>query len=254
MRTLPEPVLIDAAPGLRLACADWLDAPRLLEPESVDLLYADPPFNTGRARSGASGRYEDRWPSGAAHAEWLRERLEASIPLLRPSGAVLLHLDHRASHRARVVLDDLLGEDCFINHIVWAYGLGGSSPRRFARKHDDILYYARTPDGHYFDPPLVPSTSRRMAGRPKKATDVLDIPSINNMSSERTGYPSQKPLALLSLLIRACCPAGGVVLDPTCGSGTTPLAALQTGRAAVAIDASPEAIALTQRRCTRPGA
>lgn len=249
MTVAPAPSLAHPLARLRTACADWLDAPSLISPASIDLIYADPPFNTGRARAAQQGRYADRWDSAASHAQWLRERLEASIPLLKPSGAILLHLDHRASHHAQLILDELLGEGCFVNHLVWAYGLGGSSPRRFARKHDDVLYYSREPDGHYFSPPMVPSSSRRMAGRPKKATDVLDVPAINNMSSERVGYPSQKPLALLTLLIDACCPPEGVVLDPTCGSGTTAVAAVRTGRSAVALDISRDALTITERRC-----
>src|SRR5690606_8589933 len=154
-------------------------------------------------------------------------------PALRPSASVLIHVDWRTSHRVRVLLDDLLGEDRFVNHLIWRYGLGGSSPRRFARKHDDILWYCLAPDLDYFGPPMVPATSRRMAGRLKKATDVLDIPSINNMAAERTGYPTQKPLALLELLVSACCPPGGTVLDPCCGSGTTLVAAARSGRRGV---------------------
>src|SRR5690606_14779178 len=101
--------------------------------------------------------------------------------------------------------------------------------------------------------PLVPATSRRMAGRMKKATDVLAIPAINNMAAERTGYPTQKPLALLEVLVRACCPPGGTVLDPCCGSGTTLVAAVRTGRRAVGCDLSPEAVRIAQERLGRAG-
>ncbi|RMH26614.1 MAG: site-specific DNA-methyltransferase [Planctomycetota bacterium] len=236
------------APGVRLACADWLDAARSLAPGSVDLVYADPPFNTGRARSGAAGAFADRWPSTRAWRGWLGERLAATVPLLTPAGSILLHLEPRVSHHARLILDDLLGEDAHVNTIVWSYGLGGSSPRQFARKHDDILFYARTPGGHYFDPPMVPATSRRLAGRLKKATDVLAIPAINNMAHERVGWPTQKPLALLDVLVRACCPLGGMMLDPCCGSGTALIAAQRAGRAAIGADASARAVALASAR------
>ena len=92
------------------------------------------------------------------------------------------------------------------------------------------------------------ATSNRMRGLTKKATDVLEIPSINNMAAERTGYPTQKPLALLDLLVRACCPPGGVVLDPCCGSGTALVAAAATGRGVIGGDINPDAVALTRRR------
>jgi len=161
-------------------------------------------------------------------------------------------------------LDDLLGPDRFVNHLIWSYGLGGSSPRRFARKHDDILFYCLDPALYFFDPPRVPATSNRMKGKSKKATDVLripalreipafatellEIPSINNMAKERQGYPTQKPLALLDLLIGACCPMGGVVLDPCCGSGTTLVAAATAGRRAIGLDINPDAIAISTSR------
>ncbi|RMD63776.1 MAG: site-specific DNA-methyltransferase, partial [Planctomycetota bacterium] len=234
--------------GARLVRADWLDAVQTLDPASVDLLYADPPFTTGRRLRSGGASFDDRWPSLDAWLDWLRVRLEATLPALAPAGAILLHCDWRTSHRVRVLLDELVGERGFVNHLVWAYGLGGSSPRRFARKHDDILYYSLDPSRCYFDPPLVPATSRRMHGRRKKATDVLTIPAINNMARERVGYPTQKPLALLELLIRACCPPGGLVLDPCCGSGTTLVAALRAGRRAVGCDVGAEAVELTARR------
>jgi DNA modification methylase len=240
----------EPAPGARLARADWLDAASSLEPESIDLCYADPPFATGRTHRGGAGAYPDRWTDLGAYLRWLRERLVATIPALTPSGALMLHLDWRTSHHVRTLLDQLVGPECFVNHLIWSYGLGGSSPRRFARKHDDILFYARTPDGHWFEPPLIPATSRRMAGQMKKATDVLDIPALNNMAAERTGYPTQKPLALLETLVGAACPPGGAVFDPCCGSGTTLVASARLGRRAIGCDVSEDAIELTARRLT----
>jgi site-specific DNA-methyltransferase (adenine-specific) len=227
---------------------DWLALAGSLPPASVDLLYADPPFNTGQTQSDRNGSFRDAWPSMDDYLRWLRERLVATIPAIKPTGSILLHLDHRASHRVRVLLDDLLGPDRFVNHLVWAYGLGGSSPRRFARKHDDILFYCLDPARYWFDPPLVPAASRRLRGRLKKATDVLPVPAINNMAAERTGYPTQKPLALLDILVRACCPPAGRVLDPCCGSGTTLVAAVRAGRAAIGGDTNPAAVAITRRR------
>jgi site-specific DNA-methyltransferase (adenine-specific) len=237
---------------------DWLTLAQALPPGGIDLLYADPPFNTGRThasppRAAAAGRrvrarFSDSWATPDAYVAWLRQRLAATLPALRPTAGVMIHCDWRASHHVRFMLDDLLGPDCFVNHLIWSYGLGGSSPRTFARKHDDILYYARTPGEHWFTAPRVPATSRRMQGATKKSTDVLDIPAINNMARERTGYPTQKPLALLSLLVGAACPPGGVVLDPCCGSGTTLVAAQSLGRHALGFDLSPRAVTLSRRR------
>lgn len=234
--------------GARLAVADWLDAAGALETASIDLVYADPPFNTGRARIDRAGAFDDAWPTMDEYLGWLSARLSATIPLLRDTGALLLHLDQRVSHRARIVLDDLLGADRFVNHLIWTYGLGGSSARRFARKHDDILFYCVDPDRYWFEPPRIPATSRRLAGQTKKATDVLDIPAINNMANERVGWPTQKPLALLDLLVRACCPPDGVVFDPCCGSGTTLVAARSCARRAIGSDVSPHAVELAASR------
>jgi len=222
-----------------------------LLPESVDLLYADPPFNTGKSQLGAAGRYEDTWPTTGHWVGWLGERLQATIPALKPTASVLLHVDWRTAHHARLLLDELLGPDRFVNHLVWSYGLGGSSPRRFARKHDDILFYCVDPGHYHFEAPRIPATSHRMAGQTKKATDVLDIPAINNMAAERTGYPTQKPVALLELLVGACCPEGGTVLDPVCGSGTTLVAAASLGRRAIGCDTNPDAVAIAMRRLER---
>lgn len=254
--TLPWPVM-EWEPGMewtrqdervRIAQADWLDLASAIEPASIDLLYADPPFNTGLTQTGRAGEYADAWPSTAEWVLWLRERLTATLPAMRRSGLILLHVDWRTSHHARLLLDELLGADHFVNHLIWHYGLGGSSPRRFARKHDDLLLYAIDPQKYWFEAPRVPATSHRMKGQTKKATDVLDIPSLNNKALERTGYPTQKPLALLNLLIQSCSPPGGLVLDPCCGSGTTPLAALGSQRRAVAGDINPAAIRITLER------
>lgn len=245
-------------PHASVLAGDWLQLAARLPVRSVDLLYADPPFNTGKARRATPHArnarrappavYTDAWPTMTDYISWLRSRLAATLPALRPSANILIHCDWHACHHIRLMLDDVLGPDRFVNHLVWHYGLGGSSPRSFARKHDDILFYCVDPAHAYFLAPRVPATSRRMRGTSKKATDVLDIPSINNMARERTGYPTQKPLALLELLVGACSPPGGTVLDPCCGSGTTLVAATRLGRSAIGFDASPDAVAVSRRR------
>ena len=227
---------------------DWIDGLDEVADTSVDLMYVDPPFNTGKAQSAIAGAYQDSWASTGEWVDWFRGRLEPTIPKLKSSACILIHTDWRTTHHVRLMLDELLGEDRFVNHLIWRYGLGGSSPRRFARKHDDILYYAIDPELAYFDPPMVPATSNRMKGQLKKATDVLSIPSINNMASERVGWPTQKPLALLDVLVRACSPEGGTVLDPTCGSGTTLLASARAQRRAIGFDRNEDAVALTRKR------
>lgn len=235
----------------RVLLGDCLEVLAAAPAGFADLVYLDPPFNTGRAKRAPGGRgpaaFADAWPDMDSYLEFMRPRLRAARRALRPAGSMLLHCDWRACHHLRLVLDELFGAGGFVNHLVWSYGLGGSSPRRFARKHDDILFYAAGPK-YYFKPPLVPATSNRLRGRLKKSTDVLDIPAINNMAAERVGYPTQKPLALLELLVGACCPNGGVVVDPFCGSGTTLVAARRGGRRYLGIDTSGAAVKLAESR------
>ena len=233
---------------VRIFCDDCLAVLSRLEDARGDLAYLDPPFNTGRPQRAGSGRFNDAWPSPDAYLAFLRPRVEATLDALHGDGAILVHCDWRTCHHIRIMLDEVLGPDAFVNHIIWHYGLGGSSARRFARKHDDILFYAKS-DDYYFAPPKVPATSQRMRGRMKKATDVLSIPAINNMAMERTGYPTQKPLALLRVLIRACAPEGGLVIDPFCGSGTTLRTAVDEGRRALGIDQNPDAVRIAAARC-----
>jgi site-specific DNA-methyltransferase (adenine-specific) len=228
-------------------CDDCLNVLRRVRPATFDLAYLDPPFNTGRTLAAARAAYRDTWSSLDAYLAFLRPRLEAVHGALAPAGSILLHCDWRCVHHLRLMLDDLFGASAFVNHLVWSYGLGGSSPRRFARKHDDILFYAKRSD-YFFDPPLVPATSVRMKGKMKKASDVIRVPAINNMALERTGYPTQKPLALLSMLVKACCPPGGAVLDPFCGSGTTLVAAAECGRGFLGVDVNRDAIRISRQR------
>lgn len=240
---------VDADPRWELVLGDCGVEMASIETGSVDLVYADPPFATNLVQRGRSTEqaYDDRWSGIPEYLDFMLPRITEMHRVLAGDGAILLHCDWRTSHHLRLVLDRVFGPDRFVNHLVWKYGLGGSSPNRFARKHDDILYYARG-DERWFEPPMVPATSRRMAGSLKKATDVLDVPSINNMAAERTGWPTQKPLALLRLLVGACARPGGTVMDPFCGSGTTLVAAVECGRRAIGIDRDPTAIEIAGTR------
>ena len=240
-----------SASEVQIHHGDCLDVLPRLEPRQFHVCCIDPPFNTGSAkrstRSGEQLGYRDAFGGLDAYIEWLRPRLVAIHRVLRDDGTVLVHCDWRASHRIRVLLDEVFGERRFLNHLVWQYGLGGSSPRMFARKHDDLLWYAKG-SSWWFNAPRVPATSQRLKGQTKKATDVLEVPSINNMAKERVGWPTQKPLALLELLVGACCPPGGAVLDCFCGSGTTLVAAARLGRSAVGVDADARAVELARGR------
>ena len=242
---------------------------------TIDLIATDPPFNKSRdfhatPDSLAKGaRFEDRWSwdrdvhpdwvdavkddwpavwsvidtarvaageDMAAFLCWLGVRLMECHRVLKETGSLYLHIDHTAHAYAKCLLDGIFGRANFQNEVVWEYGLGGSSKRQWSRKHDTLLFYTKSGQ-YYFDKPTVPATSQRLKGQEKGMKDVWsDIPSLNNMSNERVGYPTQKPLALYERIIKASCPDDGVVLDPFCGCATTPVAAERLERQWVGID------------------
>ena len=279
MHDLPERLTL-GAPGAepnRLLLADALALLAGLADASVDLAYADPPFATGQVRrsAGAAGvehRYDDHVDDPAAYRAWLEPHLAELHRVLAPTGSLFLHLDHRMSAYARVALDEIFGRSGFRNEIVWRYGLGGRAPANaFARKHDVLLFYARGPGNtfHRLRGGLTPAMAAKYAhvdahGRYQRAhgrryylkggkpfDSVWDIPSIAPTAKERTGYPTQKPLALLERVLGATTDPGGLVIDPFVGSGTTAVAAQRLGRRFVAGDSSPQAIAVTCSRLER---
>ncbi len=282
-----------------LHTADCLDALRALPPASVQLVYLDPPFNTNTRRTlSSSGRrrsalveteaenaaYDDAFGAPADYIAYMRPRVEQLRRVLAPNGSLFFHCDWRASHHARVMLDELFlarrflspqteeveGEGCFVNEIIWHYGLGASKARRqLLTKHDTIFWYANSP-AYTFNLIRAEPTKAMLAkyrhvdehgnrymnsyGRRytlkggKPLDDVWSIPAIAPTSKERAGYPTQKPLALLQRIIMLASNEGDVMLDPFCGSGTALLAAQQLGRKWIGIDANPQAIAIARRR------
>ncbi len=244
--------MVKPRPGLenRLVQADALDLARSLPAGSVDLVYLDPPFFTGRTQRGRGTQaFTDQWADGMdGYLTWLEARLLALRAALAPTGSIYVHLDWHAVHYVKVLMDRLFGYDQFLNEVVWLYGLGGSSHRRWPRKHDTLLWYAREAGAQWFEAARIPATSQRLAGQTKKAPDWWDIPALNNMAKERTGYPTQKPLALLERIVTSSCPPGGTVLDPCCGSGTTAVAAAAAGRHFIVGDEAPAAIEVTASR------
>lgn len=173
-----------------------------------------------------------------AYLGYMAKRLEKIREKMKPTASIYLHCDPTASHYLKIVMDAIFGAKNFRNEIVWEYGLGGSSPRMFSKKHDIIFFYART--GKYrFHKPRVEATSRMLKGRKKGMKDVWsDIPAINNMAKERTGFPTQKPVALLKRIVAASSNPGDLVLDPFCGCATTIAAAELLGRRWIGIDVS----------------
>lgn len=236
-----------------------------LSPNCLDFLYLDPPFFTNRIHKYKKheSEFSDIWTGGLGdYMAWLEERVTVLRRLLKPTGSFVLHLDWHAVHYAKVMCDRIFGYERFENELIWYYQTGGASKGRFSRKHDTLLLYSMSKD-FYFDGKAIaiPRTPKAMK-RAKCATgarikasdthknpeDVLTIPALNPMAIERNGYPTQKPVELLRRLITALCPAGGMVGDFFCGSGTTLVAAKQLGRGYVGCDRNPKAVALAEKR------
>lgn len=244
------------------------------------LVYIDPPFGTGRVQRGRAGRYGDRPDDPEAHLAWLTPWLVASRDALAPTGSLVVHLDWRAVHYAKVALDRLFGRDCFVNEIVWCYAVGGKGRRGFGRKHDTLLWYGRTAAWAFYpnrvriprrggshmkvvlddDGRPVQEKTDRKTGRvyryPVADGKVpedwwTDIETLNRSDRERTGWPSQKPQRLVERVIAATTAPGQRVADWFVGSGTTAAAAQRLGRRFLVGDLAAAAIAHTRARLTR---
>lgn len=217
--------------------------------QAIDLIYIDPPFAVGSDfKMGDQVAYTDKWVDMDDYLSFMDVRLQLMRACLKPTGSMYVHCDYRAAAHLRLMLEDIFGADCFLNEIVWCYGLGGSSPRYWPRKHDTILWFSRFPNAHFFEPSWVPAKSQRMKGQMKKAPDYWMIPSLNNMAKERLDYPTQKPEKLLERIIESSCPVGGVVADFFCGSGTTLSVAQRLGRLAIGTDSSPVSANVVRER------
>ena len=255
-----------------------------LPERAFDLIYIDPPFNTGSERrlrsqrvmhdpdAGRVGfggrRYSARVVSELAYRDahhgdylaFLGSRLERARRLLSDHGTLYLHLDYREAHYCKVLLDDLFGRDAFLNEIVWAYDYGGRSNRRWPAKHDTILVYARTPGRHHFDstevdrePYMSPGlVGAEKAARGKLPTDCWWHTIVSTNGAERTGYPTQKPEGILRRIVAASSRPGGWCLDFFAGSGTLGAACRALDRRFVLVDESPDAIAVMARRLGDP--
>ncbi len=246
----------------------------------IDLIYVDPPFFTNRTFRARIGQgedsrrpeewklaegYPDRWEALDQYLQFLYERLAMMVRLLAPHGTLYVHLDWHANAYARLLLDELLGSDHLLNEIIWVYH--GPSPIRsaFNRKHDTILAYVKgskyTFNADAVREPYHPVTVKTFTSSPragfgkmpdlergKVPEDWWYFPVVARLHSERTGYPTQKPQALLERIILASSNPGDLVADFFCGSGTTPLVAAQLGRRFLAVDSTLRAIHTTQKR------
>ena len=247
--------------------------------DSVQLIYIDPPFNTGRTQSrgtttttrtdtgnrvGFKGKrydvvretvlsyddeFEDFW-------SFLEPRLEEAWRILNESGTLYLHLDYREAHYAKVLLDGLFGRECFLNEIIWAYDYGGKSKNKWPSKHDTILVYVKDPAKYYFnstevdrEPYMAPGlVTPEKVEKGKLPTDVWWHTIVSPTGKEKTGYPTQKPKGILRRVIQASSKPGDLILDFFAGSGTTGAVAAELGRSFILIDQNPESIEVITKR------
>jgi site-specific DNA-methyltransferase (adenine-specific) len=263
----------------RVLLGDNLELLRQLPDGSVAMAYADPPFNTGKRqtrrtlaitadpdgdRTGFGGRrYASTLTATSSYADayddylgFLGPRLRELRRVLAPEGTLYLHLDYREAHATKLLLDEIFGADGFLNELIWAYDYGAKPRSRWPQKHDTILVYVRDRARYHFDaeavdrepymaPGLVTPEQRERGKRP---TSVMWHTIVSPTGREKTGYPTQKPEALVRRFVQASSRPGDLCLDPFAGSGTLGAVAAKLGRRFVLMDSSPDAVAVMQRR------
>ena len=266
-------------PTHRIFFGDNLPVLRALPAESVNLIYIDPPFNTGRTqartqmktertadgdRVGFGGRryqtlklgtreYADSFDDFLA---FLQPRLEEAYRVLAPNGSLYFHIDYREVHYCKVLLDEIFGRECFLNEIIWAYDYGGKPKTRWPAKHDNILVYVKDPQNYTFnvdaierEPYMAPGlVGPEKAARGKLPTDVWWHTIVTTNGKEKTGYPTQKPLGVINRIVTASSNPGDLVLDFFAGSGTLGESCLKLGRRFILVDHNPEALQVMRRR------
>jgi site-specific DNA-methyltransferase (adenine-specific) len=250
-----------------------------LPAESVDLIYIDPPFNTGKTQKRTQIRTEqstdgDRTGFGGRRYEtvkigskgyldifddflgFLEPRLLEAFRLLKPHGSLYFHIDYREVHYCKLLLDAIFGRASFLNEIIWAYDYGGRTRKKWPPKHDNILWYAKDPKQYTFNVDAVERIAymapalvgAEKAARGKLPTDTWWHTIVPTNSREKTGYPTQKPLGILRRILLASTNPGDVVLDFFAGSGTTGAACLELGRSFILIDNNPQALDVMKQR------
>lgn len=250
-----------------------------IDTESVDLIYIDPPFNTGREQSrtqvrayadetghrlGFQGRIYSTIRVGTIsfsdvfddYLGFLAPRLEEAYRVLARNGTLYFHIDYREVHYCKLLLDSIFGRASFLNEVIWAYDYGGRPKHRWPAKHDNILVYVKNPSDYVFnyeDIDRIPYMAPGLVG-PKKAalgktpTDTWWHTIVATNGHEKTGYPTQKPIDILRRIVLASSPKGGHVLDFFAGSGTTGAACLELGRSFCLVDNNAKALQVMAKR------
>jgi DNA modification methylase len=265
-------------------CGDNLEMLKEVPDESIDLIYIDPPFNSNRSYetfwhdTQEKRAFEDSFGDAKAYIDYMRPRIVELYRVLKKTGGFYYHCDWHAGHYVKIMLDEIFNFNNFQNEIIWSYHSGGASARRFGRKHDNIFWYTKSKEYTFNEEVArVPYTESTIAAYSKRdaegvyklikhkdgseekvyaknlergriLTDVWEIPHIANWSSEKQGYPTQKPLVLLERIIAVGSNKGDVVLDAFCGCGTALIAAQKLGRKWIGIDISPTACRVMAQR------
>ena len=263
----------------RVVHADNLKILRGIQDSSVNLIYIDPPFNTGRQQSrtqikvernqqgdrvGFKGqRYESEVVGTKAFADnfddflmFIEPRLIEAHRILAANGTLYFHIDYREVHYCKILLDQIFGRENFVNEIIWAYDYGGRPKNRWPAKHDNILMYAKSSNDYVFNlndidriPYMAPGlVGKEKAEKGKLPTDTWWHTIVSPTGKEKTGYPTQKPLGILKRIVAASSNPGDLVVYFFAGSGTTGVAALELGRKFLLVDSNPEAIEVMRDR------
>ncbi|GGA74669.1 hypothetical protein GCM10011507_27590 [Edaphobacter acidisoli] len=266
----------------RIILGDNLQILANMPSASVELIYIDPPFNTGKRqsrpqlktirddkgdRTGFGGRrYRTEvidHPASDGYIDvfddfvgFLRPRIAEAHRILTPTGSLFFHIDYREVHYCKIMLDEIFGRNSFQNEIIWAYDYGARSTKRWPAKHDNILWYTKDSDHYTFNldasdriPYMAPSlVGEEKAARGKTPTDVWWHTIVSPTGKEKTGYATQKPLGILERIVRVHSNSGDTVLDFFAGSGTAGEAAAAHNRHFILIDQNPAAIAIMQKR------
>jgi len=258
-----------------------------ITPNTVDLIYLDPPFFT-ESKQKMKGRldskdfsFDDKWTSHTSYANFIKERLHQAHICLKDNGSIFVHCDKHAQHIIRGVLDEVFGSENFQSEIIWSYKRWSNAKMGLLPSHQNIYFYSKSATfnfnriyTNYSSATNIDQIQQRRKrditdksvydrdakgnskqGAEKKGVplgDVWDIPYLNPKAKERVGYPTQKPIVLLERIINLVTQPGDIVLDPFCGSGTTCVAANLLGRRYIGIDQSLDAVQLSQARLANP--
>lgn len=224
-----------------------------IETDSVDLIYIDPPFNTGTVQSRGVMSYRDTFSN---YVGFMWPRLLQSKRILDKYGSIFLHVDYRESHYCKILLDTVFGRNSFMNEIIWAYDYGGRSRSRWPTKHDTIFWYAVSPNSYtfnYAEMDRIPYMAPGLVGEEKAAlgktpTDVWWHTIVPTRGKEKTGYPTQKPIGVIERIVKVHSNSGDMLLDFFAGSGTLGEAAAKNGRNFILVDNNYGAVTVMMRR------